>query len=179
LQIHYVATGKPEKCRISVGFQFAHEKVQKQLRYVLLVDHRFAIPPGAPAHPVTASKTLGQDAIGVGMFCHMHVRGKDMTFRSHLPDGKSETLLLIPNYNFDWQMPYRWEPGKVRLPKGTRLECLAHYDNSTFNPYNPDPTATVRDGLQTHQEMMNGFVFYVHAEERLNLDIDPKTGRVK
>ena len=119
LQIHYISTGKPEKCRISVGFKFAHEKVQKQLRYVLLVDHRFAIPPGAPAHPVTASKTLDQDAIGVGMFCHMHVRGKDMTFRSHRPDGKSETLLLIPNYNFDWQMPYRWEPGKVRLPKGT------------------------------------------------------------
>ena len=36
----------------------------------------------------------------------------------------------------------------------------AHFDNSTFNPFNPDPTATVRDGPQTFEEMMFGFFFY-------------------
>ena len=97
-----------------------------------------------------------------------------MTFKAHTPDGKSETLLTIPNYNFDWQMAYRWEPGKKMLPKGTRLEAVAHYDNSAFNPFNPDPKATVKDGQQTYQEMMNGFVFYVEADEKLGLDIDAK-----
>ena len=53
-----------------------------------------------------------------------------MTYIAHHPDGRSETLLLIPNYNFDWQMPYRWAPGAKKLPKGTRLECIVHYDNS-------------------------------------------------
>ena len=122
---------------------------------------------------------LTHDAEGIGLFCHMHVRGKDMTFRARYPDGTTETLLVIPNYNFNWQHAYRWAPGKKRFPKGTRLECVAHYDNSAFNPYNPDPKATVRDGQQTHQEMMNGFVFYVEAGERLGLDIDGTTGRVK
>ena len=91
----------------------------------------------------------------------------------------TETLLVIPNYNFDWQMAYRWAPGKKRFARGTRLEAVAHYDNSAFNPFNPDPKATVRDGQQTHQEMMNGFVFYVDANEKLGLEVDGKTGRVK
>jgi hypothetical protein len=114
--------------------------------------------------------------IGVGMFSHMHLRGKDMTFAAHTPDGKKDTLLVIANYNFEWQIPYRWEPGKKRFAKGTRLECVAHYDNSPFNPYNPDPKATVRNGPQTHNEMMYGFFFYTHADEKLNLRVDPKTG---
>ena len=179
LQIHYVTTGKPEKCRISVGLRYAREVIEKRLRFHLLVDHRFAIPPGAPAHPVSATRVLDDDAVGVGLFCHMHLRGRDVTFRALYPDGTAETLLVIPNYNFDWQMPYRWEPGKKRFPKGTRLECIAHYDNSAFNPYNPDPNATVRDGPQTYHEMMNGFVFYTNANEKLNLVVDAGTGQVK
>jgi hypothetical protein len=179
LQIHYVATGKAEKCKVSVGLKFPRVPVQKRLQFSMLVNHRFAIPPGAPAHKVAASQTLAEDAIGVGMFMHMHVRGKDATFRAHRPDGKAETLLMVPNYNFEWQMPYRWESGKMRWPKGTRLECVAHFDNSPFNPFNPDPKATVREGLQTYQEMMYGFVFFVSAAEKLNLEVDPKTGQAK
>jgi hypothetical protein len=144
-----------------------------------MVDTKFAIPPGAPAYPVSASKVLEHDAVGLGLFVHMHVRGRDMTFRAYLPDGTTETLLMVPNYSFDWQMPYRWEPGTKKFPKGTRLEAVAHYDNSAFNPYNPDPKATVKDGPQTRDEMLNGFFFYTDAGELLNLEIDPKTGRVR
>jgi thiol-disulfide isomerase/thioredoxin len=176
LQIHFVATGKPEKCKLSVGLRYPREVVQKQLRHFQLNDQRFAIPPGAPAHKVTATRTLDHDIVGVGMFAHMHLRGKDMTFKAHLPGGKDETLLVIPNYNFSWQVPYRWEPGKKTLPRGTRLECVAHFDNSAFNPYNPDPKATVRNGPQTHHEMMYGFFFFTHADEKLNLKVDSKTG---
>lgn len=177
LQIHYVTTGKPEKCGISVGFKYASGTIQKQLRHELLVDHKFAIPPEAPAHRVDASRVLDRDAVGVGLFVHMHLRGRDMTFKAVRPDGTSETLLMVPNYNFDWQIPYIWNPEEVKFPKGTKLECVAHYDNSTFNPYNPDPKATVRDGQQSHEEMVNGFVFYTDANEKLNLDIDPKNGK--
>jgi thiol-disulfide isomerase/thioredoxin len=177
LQIHYVTTGREERCRISVGFRYAREVVQKETHHLLLEDIKFAIPPGAPAYPVSASKVLDRDAVGIGLFAHMHLRGRDMTFRAHYPDGKTETLLVIPNYSFDWQIPYVWEPGTKRFPRGTRLESIAHYDNSPFNPFNPDPTATVREGPQTHHEMLNGFVFYTDANERLNLRVDPKTGR--
>jgi hypothetical protein len=179
LQIHFVTTGKPETCRITVGLRYARETVHQQLRHIMLVNTRYAIPPGAPAYPVSANRELPCDAIGVGLFAHMHVRGKDITFRAKYPDGKSETLLLVPNFSFDWQQPYRWEFGAKRLPKGTQLSCLAHYDNSPFNPFNPDPTATVKDGPQTYNEMLNGFVFYVDANEKLGLEIDEKTGAVR
>jgi thiol-disulfide isomerase/thioredoxin len=179
LQIHYVATGKAEKCKISVGLRYPRGVVQKQLRHFQLTDHRFAIPPGAPAHKVSASRVLEQDVVGVGLFSHMHLRGKDMTFTARLPDEKTDTLLIIPNYSFSWQVAYRWEPGQKKFPKGTRLECVAHYDNSPFNVYNPDPKATVRHGLQTHQEMMYGFFFYTEADEKLGLTVDPKTGKAR
>ncbi|MCI0699623.1 MAG: redoxin family protein [Planctomycetia bacterium] len=178
LQIHFVPTGKPEKCKVTVGLRFPRDVVQKRLKHIQLYDKRFAIPPGAPAHKVSATRVLDTDVIGVGMFSHMHLRGKDMTFTAHLPDGKRDTLLIIANYNFAWQVAYQWEPGKKRLPKGTRLECVAHFDNSPFNPFNPDPKATVRNGPQTHNEMMYGFFFYTDADEKLGLKIDPKTGTV-
>lgn len=176
LQLHFIATGKPETCRVSVGLKYPRDVVQKQLRNIQLNSRKFAIPPGDPAHKVVASRTLEHDVIGVGMFSHMHLRGKDMTFTAHLPGGKRDTLLIIPNYNFSWQIPYRWEPGKMRFPKGTKLECVAHFDNSSFNPYNPDAKATVRHGPQTYHEMMYGFFFYTHAAEELGIRVDPKTG---
>lgn len=179
LQIHFVTTGKPEACRVSVGMRYAREIVQQRLHLMYLATNRFAIPPNASAHPVSVTRTMPCDAIGVGMFIHMHLRGKDMTFQAKYPDGKKETLLLVPNFSFDWQQPYRWGPAGKKMPKGTKIECLAHYDNSAFNPFNPDPSATVHDGPQTYHEMMNGFLFYVDASEKLNLTIDEKTGKVK
>jgi hypothetical protein len=179
LQIHFVASGKPEKCGLSVGLRFARETVKKELHHVLLVDKSFRIPPGEPAHSVKASHTLPRDAVAIGYFTHMHLRGKAMIFRAHRPDGKTETLLTIPNYRFDWQIAYETERNKVRFPKGTRLEAEAIFDNSAFNPFNPDPKATVRDGPQTRHEMLNGFVFYLDEAEQLNLEVDAKTGYAK
>jgi thiol-disulfide isomerase/thioredoxin len=178
LQIHYTTTGKPEKCKISVGLRFARKPVQKQLHFRLLDPHRFRIEPRNPAYAVSESAMLNNDVSILGLFCHMHVRGKDMTFFAHHPNGKKQTLLEIPNYNFDWQHAYEIKPGDVKLPKGTRLEAVAHYDNSEFNPYNPDPDKTVRYGPQTFHEMMNGYVFFTIDSEQLNLKINPKTGWV-
>ena len=176
LQIHYTTTGKPEQCQISVGLRFAHKPVQKQLHFRLLDPHRFRIAPGHAAYPVAENAELNHDVSILGMFCHMHARGKDMTFLAHHPDGKKQTLLEIPNYNFEWQHGYEVKPGDVKLPKGTRLEAIAHYDNSPFNPYNPDPKKEVGYGPQTIHEMMNGYVFFTVDSEQLNLKINPKTG---
>ena len=70
------------------------------------------------------------------MFAHMHLRGRDMTFFAEYPSGQRVKLLQIPNFNFDWQLAY-----EVRnpLPAGTTIEAVAHFDNSRFNPFNPDP----------------------------------------
>ncbi|MFO1001739.1 MAG: redoxin family protein [Planctomycetaceae bacterium] len=177
LQIHYTTTGKEEQCRIQVGLRFPRNAVRKQCRHFLLDPRGWKIPPYEPAFRIEASHKLSDDVTLLGLFTHMHVRGRDMTFSAASPDGQKQTLLQIPNYNFEWQLGYEIEPGQKRLSAGTTIEAVAHFDNSSFNPYNPDPAAEVRYGPQTIHEMFNGFVFFVNDAEELALDVDPRTGR--
>lgn len=176
LQLHYVTTGKMEVDRPLVALRFARGPIHKRMYYKILDDGKFEIPPHARAHRVTSEGVLEADAQLIAMFSHMHLRGRDMTFYAHLPSGERKTLLALPNYNFNWQLAYMVEPGVTPLPKDTRLEVVAHFDNSAFNPYNPDPNKTVEEGPQTVDEMMQGFMFYTRNDETLNLKIDPKTG---
>jgi AhpC/TSA family protein len=179
LQIHLTTTGKPEKTKLRVGFRYPRYQVDKELRYLELKNQKFAIPPFAARYPVAAEKTLQDDVTLYGFFSHMHVRGQDATYRAYPPAGDPITLLMIPNYSFDWQTPYHLPYGQVKFPAGTKYECVAHFDNTMFNPYNPDPSATVRDGQQTYQEMMYGYVFYTKDAEHLDLKIDPQNGRAE
>ena len=149
---------------------FRRVKVQKRLYHSEVSTHRFTIPPQTPAHRLSARRTLDFDASLLGVVAHMHVRATDMDFLAQKPDGSNERLLLIPNYNFDWQLSYRWAAGIRKLPKGTVLEAVGHYDNTSFNPFNPDPTASVRFGEQTFQEMLMGFFFYTRDDEKSQPD---------
>ncbi len=176
LQIHYTTTGKEERCKIQVGLRFPRSPVRKRMQHFLLDPRGWKIPPHDPAFRLSATHMLEHDISLLGMFTHMHVRGRDMTFFAEAPGQPRETLLQIPNYNFEWQLGYEIEPGKKQLPKGTRIEAIAHFDNSAFNPYNPDASDTVRYGPQTVDEMFNGFVFYVDANESLEIAVDPQTG---
>lgn len=179
LQAHYVTTGQPEVDRIRVGLRFPRQPVQKEVKIAIVADFKFEIPPGAMAQRVAATRTLPEDAVGIGMFVHMHLRGRDMKVLAELPGGDKETLLLVPNYNFDWQQSYRWAPGARTFAKGTRLKAIAHFDNSKWNPFNPEPEATVRFGLETTDEMMYLFLFWMAQHEQLGLDVDPATGCVR
>ncbi|MFO1050722.1 MAG: redoxin family protein [Planctomycetota bacterium] len=178
LQAHYVTTGKPEVDRIHVGLRFPRTKVTRAAEVLVVTNTRFVIPPGAFAFPVGARRRVKVDSTIIGLFAHMHLRGRDMTFVAHPPAAEPTTLLMIPDYDFDWQQSYRFHEGKVKLAAGTVVEVKAHFDNSTLNPFNPDPTAEVRFGEQTFDEMMYGFVFLTRDGETLALDIDPKNGRV-
>lgn len=178
VQVHYVTTGKPETNQISVGLRYAKETIRKQARHKVLSARGFTIPPGEAAQPIAKTKTIEEDATAVALFVHMHLRGKNTKFFAHYPDGTSETLLVIPNYSFDWQMPYLYPPDKAKkLPAGTKIECASQFDNSAFNPFNPDPADTVEYGPQTFHEMMDGYIFYVLDDENLNIQVDPKTGQ--
>jgi hypothetical protein len=84
----------------------------------------------------------------------MHVRGKDMTIRAIYPGGKEETLLRVSRYDFRWQIIY-YLAKPLSLPQGTKIEVVGHWDNSANNPNNPDPTATVRYGFQSSEEMLS------------------------
>jgi len=176
LQIHYVTTGKIEADKPRVALRFAKNPVKKRIYYKIMDNSKFLIPPAARAHRVTSGATLEADATITALFSHMHLRGRDMEFFAYPPNGEKITLLSLPNYNFDWQLAYYINQGDMVLPAGTKLECIAHFDNSPFNPYNPDPNKEIREGPQTVDEMMQGFMFYTRNDETLDIKVDPKTG---
>ena len=90
---------------------------------------------------------------------HMHLRGKSWLYEAIFPDGRTETLLNVPNWDFNWQTEYFFAEPLI-VPKGTVLKSTVHFDNSVNNLANPDPTKSVGYGRQTFEEMMNGWVKY-------------------
>src|SRR5262249_38799745 len=108
---------------------------------------------------VESSHTFKSDIQVIGFMPHMHLRGKDFRYEAIFPDGKKETLLSVPHFNFGWQSAYRCaEP--IALPKGSQIHCVAHFDNSRKNPNNPDANRAVTWGDQTWEEMMVGWMDY-------------------
>jgi mono/diheme cytochrome c family protein len=156
MQIHYTTNGTETKDRTTVGIIYATQPPTKIAAGGMAINPRFVIPANDGNAEVKATTTLARDTTLTAMTPHMHVRGKDMTYIAHYPDGTSETLLSVPKWDFNWQITYMLATPKV-LPKGTQLEVIAHYDNSANNKFNPDPSKDVRWGDQTWEEMMIGF----------------------
>ena len=126
------------------------------------------IPAGASNHEVTECHTFRKDMYITSLTPHMHLRGKSMRFEAVYPDGRRETLLNVPAYNFHWQITYR-AAQPIFIPNGTRLVITAHFDNSRNNPLNPDASKPVRWGSASEAEMMDGWVEYVDAKPDLPL----------
>lgn len=163
-QVHYTPNGTATEDRSYVGLIFAKEPPKKQLLTRPIMNQDFVIPPGDPNYTVESSYTFKADAHIHSLMPHMHWRGKDFQFRVTYPDGTSKIILSVPKYSFAWQSIYNLkEP--VPAPKGTRVDCLAHFDNSKKNKYNPDPTKEVRWGDQTWEEMMIGWTSFTLDQE--------------
>jgi hypothetical protein len=165
-QMHYTPDGEATTDRSYVGLIFAKDPVRKMALTGTATNARFVIPPGDGNYEVRSSWTAKEDVQIVDLMPHMHLRGKDFTYTAVYPDGRSEVLLRVPKYDFNWQLLYRFK-SPLFLPKGARLDCVAHFDNSTNNKYNPDATREVRWGDQTWEEMMIGWFDYVLATENL------------
>jgi peroxiredoxin len=159
-QVHYTTNGKNRKDKCSVGMIFTDEPVEHVVKTKGYGDFSFEIPPGANDHEVRADHTFDADVEILSLYPHMHFRGKDWKYVAHYPDGRSETLLHVPTYDYNWQESYILRE-RIKIPKGTRLEGIAHFDNSADNFANPDPTIAVRFGEQTWDEMMIGYFDYV------------------
>jgi len=155
-QLHYTTNGHAVSDRTEVGMIFTDKPPTEKVTGGAVPQFRFAIPPGDPNYKVVGTTTIQQDCDLISMMPHAHVRGKSFEYKITRPDGETETILSVPHYDFNWQLTYF--PAKpIHLPKGTKLEVTAYYDNSPNNKYNPDPTKEVRWGEQTWEEMMIGY----------------------
>jgi hypothetical protein len=156
LQMHYTTNGTEATDRTTVAVIYAKQPPTKLAAGGMALNPRFVIPANDGNAEVRATQTLTKDTLVTAYTPHMHVRGKDMTYIAHYADGTDETLISVPKYDFNWQITYQLAQPKL-LPKGTKVEVIAHYDNSTANKFNPDPSKDVRWGDQTWEEMMIGF----------------------
>ena len=165
IQIHYHPSGKPERDRSRIGLYFYPGKVDRTIGPIVLANRRFEIPAGAKNYRVTASFTVPIDVTLTAITPHMHYLGKTMTVTATFPSGEQRDLIHVPDWDWNWQLQYHLSEPLV-LPRGTRLELLATYDNSADNPANPhDPPRAMRWGDQTSDEMCLCFLEVVLKDE--------------
>jgi hypothetical protein len=158
-QVHYTTDGEPAKDRSSVGMVFAKQPPAQEVRSYHFINGQLAIPAGAAGHKVNSEIGFTQDVTVWGLFPHTHLRGKSWEYRLVYPDGRSQIILSVPRYDFNWQTYYMFaEP--LKIPAGGRIEAIAVYDNSAANRSNPDPKVEVRWGDQTWEEMQYTGITY-------------------
>ena len=170
LNLHYTPNGKPIRTHVRVGFTVAKEPPQRKVLEAMVSGpsdrEHFRIPANdGDWAAVPGESTFAQDVEIVSMMPHMHVRGKAMTYTLTYPDGRMETILNVPHYDFNWQLEY---DTSIQVPKGTKLRVDAHYDNSANNRFNPDPTHDVFFGEQTWEEMMTGYLGVIVSDPHLD-----------
>ena len=173
-QVHYSkVAGSAQKDRSMVGLVFSKEPPASLRRTRAVANMFFQIPPGADNHKVTADWIPKNDITIYSLMPHMHYRGKAMEIKVTYPDGKTESLLNVPNYSFAWQTSYQ-PKAPVRIPGGSRIVVTGYFDNTARNKFNPDPAKVVRYGEPTYDEMMMGFMDYVVEKPSGLAKVDPK-----
>jgi peroxiredoxin len=157
-QMHYTPNGAEAEDITRMGLVFADpDSVKEEVVTIEAVNPKFEIPPGEADYHVSASREgfpAGAELIGLAP--HMHFRGKSFRMTGVWPDGTQRVLLDVPRYDFNWQTNYCLAK-PLTLPASFRVDCEASFDNSAANPANPDPSATVRWGDQSFEEMMVAF----------------------
>jgi hypothetical protein len=161
--LHYHPNGTPTTDRTRIGFYFGKGELKKEVVTGVAGNITFQIPPQARRHELRGVYVADQDISIVSYFPHMHLRGTDMKMTATFPDGRKQVLLNVPAYDFNWQLFY-YPTERVRIPRGTRVDVVAHYDNSSANRANPDPNRTVTFGETTADEMMFGTFEFIADE---------------
>jgi hypothetical protein len=164
--IHYAKLDSgQESDRTSVGLYLAPGPPERVLYRMDLRNFFFRIPAGEPRHEVRRCYTFEKDKLLLSITPHMHFRGKDVRYELTRPNGKSEILLSVPQYNFEWQLTYRFRD-PILVEKGSILTLTAHFDNSPNNPANPDPKVSVRWGDKSEEEMFSNYFEYLDPEKK-------------
>jgi hypothetical protein len=148
--------------RTRVGLYLAKNPPAQPVKRMDARDYYFMLPPGADNQEVKKCVEFTSDKMLLSITPHMHYRGKDARYEVLHPDGRRETLLFVPRYNFNWQQIYRLkEP--VLIEKGSKLIITFHYDNSAANRFNQNPQRLVRWGDRSEDEMMTTWTEVIDA----------------
>ena len=152
--VHYHGSGKPETDRSSLGIYFSKNPPERSITTISLTTLKIDIPAGEPRHRIALTATLRADCHAISVMPHGHFLMKEISLTATLPSGKVVPMLWVDNWDFAWQGQYHFAR-PVALPKGTKLDVVAYYDNSVSNPFNPNsPPKPVKFGLGSADEML-------------------------
>jgi tetratricopeptide (TPR) repeat protein len=153
VQVHLVPSGKPELIQPTIGLYFTDDPPTRTPVMLRLSDQQIDIPPGEARYVVTDSFVLPVDAEVLAVQPHAHYLARETLGTATLPEGRTQTLLSIADWDLRWQHVYRYQT-PVPLPKGTTVTMRYRYDNSAANPRNPStPPVRVPWGQQSREEM--------------------------
>jgi hypothetical protein len=130
------------------------------------------IPPNAENYALTGVTAYTEPVTIYQFQPHAHMRAKDFQCTVVYPDGREQTVLSVPKYDFNWQLAYQLET-PLKLPAGSKLIVTAHYDNSIRNKRNPSPDKEVyfRGENQSWDEMFTPFIQYAIDSRNPTVDI--------
>jgi len=165
MQFHYTTNGRATSDETILGL-YMHDEPPKYENFTRSVATMFRIPPYEMNYELQAQYTFAEDVVVTGLRAHMHFRGKDMKFSVTQPDGSLKDILSVPNYSYAWQPTYQLSEPEF-IPAGTRVVVSGTFDNSEYNPANPDPSKEITFGLQSWDEMFIGYWTY-HAAQPTN-----------
>jgi hypothetical protein len=167
MEVHYHPSGKPETDQTRFGLYFARGPIDKRLRMADVSNITFEVPAGDPDYVATATAMVPFDITVLSVTPHMHNLGRSMAMTAALPDGTKRSVVDVPHWDFRWQPSYRFKT-PLKLPRGTRLDLSAHFDNTDKNPDQPhQPPRLVRWGESTSDEMCTCFFAYTLDSEHL------------
>ena len=164
-QMHYTTSGAETIDHSRIGIYFHEAEPEHKIEGMILANGRIKIPPHANNHAEQAVREFEDDVLVYSILPHSHYRGKAAKFVAEYPDGSSEVLLNVPNYDFNWQTTYLLEEPKF-MPAGTRIIYTNWWDNSAQNPANPNPNREVTWGQQSFDEMIFGAISYRKIERQ-------------
>ncbi len=164
-QIHYTPKGEATTDQLMVGIKVMKTKPMHLEIPHAMVNLGIKIPANDATHVETITQFIPFDINLLSIAPHMHYRGKSIRYDLVYPDLHTETLLFVPNWNFEWQLNYQLAK-PIKIPKGSSIQTTAIYDNSSNNIDNPDHTKTILWGPDSTDEMLvAGFVYFTDSKE--------------
>ena len=154
LNLHLRTTGKPEPVRPSLGLYFT-DRAPTRFPMLLQLEHDGAldIPAGAASFTVTDELELPVAVKVLAVYPHAHYVAREVRAVARRPDGSTEWLVHIADWNLDWQAVYQLAT-PLSLPKGSVISMRWTYDNSARNERNPHtPPRRVTAGNRASDEM--------------------------
>jgi thiol-disulfide isomerase/thioredoxin len=167
IQVHYHKSGREEVDRSKLGIYLHKTPVRQELAEEAIASRLLFIPAGAERHRATGGITLREDSTILAILPHMHLLGTEIKVTATLPNGEVQPLVWVDDWEFNWQETYVYK-SPMALPRGTRVDLEAFYDNSASNPKNPNrPPKFVRWGEGSSDEMCIAFLFVIRDNENL------------